>query len=99
MDDERIPYRARITDLPSDASRGVATIDEQNYDTLALAYKQLKTSVEELDGWHAFDLTEKDGLTIKQQIKAHQLAFEILAPVLSALETAVATVDNKYKER
>ena len=95
--DEDIPYRSYIPEgLVADVR---PTKDEDQFDTLKAVGRILRTSVAELDGWAAFDLKEEDGLTIKQQIVAHRLAFAVLAPLLESVESAISVVDNKYKDR
>lgn len=95
--DEEIPYRS---DVPASIMASDATThDEDQYDTLKSVYVALKASVDDLDKWHAFDLKEEDGLDIKQQIVAHRLASDILTPLLDSVESALATVDDKYRNR
>lgn len=96
MNDEEIPYRSNVPEsiIASDAT----TTDEDQYGTLKQVYVALKASIGDLDKWHAFDLELKE-LTLKQQIVAHKLAFDILAPLLDTVESALATVDDKYRNR
>lgn len=94
--DENIPYRATISSLPGEAQASAK--DENDYDSLKIAYVDLKTQLDELDKWHAFDLTDAEGMDIKQQIKAHHMAFNILLPAVNTLESALKIVDNKYKQ-
>ncbi len=98
MNYEDIPYRTAFTE-PDTVRVQTTSKDEDNYDTLKSVYKVLNDSLLALDKWSAFDLREQDGLSLKQQIKAHQLAYDILAPLVGAVESAVALVDDKYKER
>lgn len=78
----------------------VVSQDEANYDTLKSVYLDMKQRLDDIDKWHAFDLKKNESdLEIKQQIYAHQVAYDILAPAFQALETAVATVDNVFLER
>lgn len=73
------------------------TQDDADNSTLRAVYKVLKEQMAELDAWHAFDLKDTDGLTIKQQIKAHQLAFEILETALTPIETTLNITDEKHR--
>jgi hypothetical protein len=36
---------------------------------------------------------------LKQQIKAHQIAADMLTPAFEAVQTALATVDEKFRRR
>lgn len=101
MGDENTPYRARFPGLsvtPDDDNQ--TSRDEQEFSTLEAAYLDLKRDLDTIDHWSAFDLDEKTaGLTIKQQVKAHRLAYEILAPIEEMLRTALANVNEKYREK
>lgn len=96
MNDEEPPYRNGIQ-LPLAAKQVSTTVaDEQNFDSLKIARQTLADALEGLDKWHAFDSTETE-LKLKQQIKAHQMAYNIIAPVFEMLNQAVMTIDDKYK--
>lgn len=95
--DEEILYRSHVPE--GIISADVSTRDEDNFDTLKAVYLTLKAAVDDLDRWHAFDLAERDGLDIKQQILAARIAFDTLIPVLSSIESAIAVVNDKYKDR
>ena len=75
-------------DKPSNA-------DSDEYSTLIVVRDELRSSMDGIDKWHAFD-TVGDALTIKQQIVAHQLAYNIVAPLLDAIQSAIDGVDRKY---
>lgn len=72
--------------------------DEEQYDTLRQVYLLMKKGLDDLDKWAAFDLTETE-LKLKQQIKAHQLAYDLIAPLFESIQTAMINVNAKYKEK
>ena len=96
MDDETLQYR---TAVPSQAitAEPRQTRDDDNYDTLRAVYKELKSAVDGLDKWSAFDLQKNDDLSVEQQISVNQKVYEIVAPLLDGVEAAIETVDNKYR--
>lgn len=95
--DEDVPVRSFFdpTELAEDTR---FTKDEEDESTLRRVYKLLKQGHDNIDKWHAFDLTETE-LKLKQQIKAHQIADSIIAPALELVEQALATVDEKFRQR
>lgn len=97
MDDEEVPYRSPI-DLADVTEDTKFSVDEEQQGALRRVHAILVESIAGLDQWHAFDLVESE-LKIKQQIKAHQLAAGVLAPVLEAVEQALMTVDEKFRQR
>lgn len=100
MDGENAPYRARFPGLRVSPDEPDNTQDQQDFSTLEAAYLDVKAELDRIDHWSAFELDEKAaGLTIKQQIKAHQLAYDILAPIEEMMRNALATVNEKYREK
>lgn len=97
MDNEEIPYRSFV-DLKSVTEDTKFSKDEDEESTLRRVYHILHNGMVELDKWHAFDLTETE-LKLKQQIKAHQLAADLIGPIYEAVAQALATVDDKFKQR
>lgn len=73
------------------------TSDEEQFSTLEYAYKDAKRELDKLKTWSGVDLKETE-LKIKQQIKARDLAVELLEPIVEAMREALATVNEKYKE-
>jgi hypothetical protein len=96
-DDEEVPYRSPF-DLNEVTEDKTFSEDEAQEPTLRRVYKILKGGLEELDKWHAFDLVETE-MKLKQQIKAHALAASILAPAVEEVRQALATIDEKFKQR
>lgn len=94
---EEVPVRSYF-DLKALKEDTKFTQDELEESTLRRVYKMLHDGVAELDKWHAFDLTETE-LKLKQQIKAHKMAADILTPILEAVAQALATVDDKFRQR
>ena len=97
-ENEEVPYRNSAADLKALVDDTTFSKDEEDQGTLRNVYKILKDGVDDLDKWHAFDLTESE-LRLKQQIKAHQVAASILQPSLEAVEQALAMVDEKFRRR
>lgn len=95
--DEEVPYRSPFDLNEVKEDEGFST-DESEQSTLRRVYKLLKESNSRLDQWHAFDLTCGE-MTLKQQVKAHQLAADIIAPALEEVRQALATIDEKFKQR
>lgn len=75
------------------------TKDEEEQSTLRRVYVILREKMADIDKWHAFERKTDSELSIKQQIKARQIAFEIVAPAFEAVEQALATVDEKFRQR
>jgi hypothetical protein len=94
--DEDIPYRSAVPASIIE-TKDQATVDEANFDTLKAVQQDLHEALTQLDQFHVFDLEDKEGMDIKQQIKAHRLAFEVLAPITAAVDSAVEKVDGKYR--
>jgi hypothetical protein len=85
MDNENVPYRARMNSLP-----GVATP--------STVRGLLADGIAQLNGFNAFDLVESE-LKIKQQIKAHQLAYDILAPLLETIDNTITQINSKHRSK
>lgn len=98
-DREAIPYLNSAAEAVNSVLPNTkVTRDEENYDTLRQVYLILQVGLDELDKWHAFDLKEKE-IEIKAQIKAHQLAYDLIAPLFESIQQAMEVVNQKYKER
>lgn len=95
MDDE-LPYRTPFQYTTPAAS--VSSTDEHEFSTLLQQRNEFAAAIAQLDHWSAFDL-EGTEMTIKQQIKAHELAFGILSPIFEALNSAVNDINEKYREK
>lgn len=95
MEEPEIPYRTRLKDFTPTSP--VSSTDENEYSTLLKVRNDLAADLAQLDNWSAFDLTESE-LSIKQQIKAHQLAYDILSPIFDALNNTVNEINIKYME-
>lgn len=95
--DEQVPVRS-FFDPRELAEDTKYTKDEEQQTTLQSVYKILKDGVVGLDKWSAFDLTESE-LKLKQQIKAHKIAADILTPALEAVEQALIRVDDNFRRR
>jgi hypothetical protein len=97
MNDENVPYRSPVPiEVTSTANR--FTKDEEEQSTLRQVQRTLRESLDRLDKWHAFDLTESE-LKLKQQIKAHAIAASILSPAVESVERALEKIDEAFKLR
>lgn len=95
MDNENVPYRATISSLPAPAT--TSSVDENEFSTLQTVRKLFAESIGQLNSFNAFDLTESE-MKIKQQIKAHELAYDILAPLLETIDNTIMQINSKYKK-
>jgi len=95
--DEEVPYFS-ITDTKDITERVGPTKDEEQQSTLRQVYAILKEGVANLRSFDAFDLTGTE-LAVKQQIKAHKMAADIVEPALDLVEQALKTVDQNFRER
>lgn len=99
--DEEIPYRSAIPDVMPDTERTMP--DEMNYDTLRNVGKILQDALDALaKDFNAFKVspdktTEEDAKLILRQIEVRQGVYDILAPVVDSVTTAMQVVDEKYK--
>lgn len=84
----RSPFDAGSTD-------NVSSQDEDDFSTLLQLQKDINESVAELHSVNAFDLAEKDGLSIKEQMAAFRLAETIVAPLQNLINDTVATIKLK----
>lgn len=81
------------------------TADEANYPIVLKVRDDLHQAVHALYAdFNAFKLTEGVPKTtaifdMMKQIEAKQIAYDILAPLLDAMETTVRAIDEKYKEK
>lgn len=97
MYDEEVPYRSAIN-LRSVKEDTKFTKDEEEQSTLRRVHKILKDAVAEIDAYRVFDLAEGE-LKLKYQIKARRLAADIVIPTLDLVEQALATIDEKFRQR
>lgn len=81
------------------------TPDEINYDTLRSVGKILQAAVDGLyKDFNAFSLLEGTDTTraardLYRQVAGKQVAYDILAPVLESVISAITVVDDNYKQR
>lgn len=80
------------------SSQEVSSTDINDFSTLAAVRNDLADSINGLDKWHAFDL-KADEMTVKQQIKAHQLAYDILSPLLETIDSTLLGINQRFKQR
>lgn len=98
--DENVPVRSYF-DPSSLAEDTSFSKDEDEQSTLRRVYKLLKDASDDIDKWHAFADGHRllSDLKLKQDIHAHQLAASIIEPALEAVAQALATVDEKFRQR
>lgn len=101
--DENVPYRATIASLP--AAAPVSSKDENNYDTLKDVHARLAKSIEDLyTDFNAFEV-HKDLLPANRakmllhDVEVRQGVYDIVLPLLQTLESALESVNGKYRER
>jgi hypothetical protein len=94
--DQDIPYRTPFQTSTPAAS--VSSTDEHEYSTLLKQRNDFVEALAQLNHWDAFDLKESE-LGIKEQIKAHRLAYDILSPIFESLNSAVNDINAKYREQ
>jgi hypothetical protein len=75
-----------------------STVDESEFSTLQTVRGLLADGIAQLNGFNAFDLVESE-LKIKQQIKAHQLAYDILAPLLETIDNTITQINSKHRSK
>lgn len=98
-----LPYRSPVTAASAPAS--TSSVNEENYNTLKIVRALLEESMAGLyKDFNAFSIlsqedTDKAAANLLRQIEAKQIAFDILSPVLDAVDNAVQAVDSKYKQR
>lgn len=95
--DEQVPVRS-FFDPREIEEDDTFTKDEEQESTLRRVYVLLKAESKRLHSFDAFDLQETE-LKIKQQIKAHKLAADIIDPLVETVAQALATVDEKFRQR
>ena len=97
MNDDGMGYRngaTPVTTIPKDSP---SVHDEADITTIKMVRRDIVSAMDDLDKWHAFDLKEEEGLDIKGQIKAHQLAYEILSNALATIDNTIEQVSTKYR--
>lgn len=94
-EDNDVPTRAPFDVGNTD---NVSTQDENDFSTLLQLQKDINQSVRELHSVNAFDLTEKEGLSIKEQMAAFRAAEAIVSPLQILINDTVDTIKNKQKE-
>lgn len=104
-DQENVPYFNSATEsllAVSPVTR--VTKDEEQYSTLKSIHIVLKDAVAALYlDFNAFKVTSGVPKTtalyeLQRQIDGKQLAYDILAPALQAVESSIQSIDSKYKE-
>ena len=101
--DENIPYRSAIPDVMADDTT-TTTEDEANYNTLIIVRNTFQTSVNNLyKDFNAFTLNKNKlpadrAKLLLHDIEVKQGVYDVLAPLLESVISAVQTVDDKYKQ-
>lgn len=93
--DEAIPYLSPAT-APTDDK--VADNDEGDYRTLAEVKKILDEGIENLGkDFNAFDLSKDAKMDITAQVAGRQIAYDILVPLQSMVDSAINAVNESRK--
>lgn len=96
--DEDVPVRS-IVDFGSLNEDKKSSQDETDESTLRQIYLLLKDKITEIDMWHAFERKTDSELTLKQQIKAREIAYNMVNPAFEAVRDALVKVDKAFVER
>lgn len=96
--DEEVPVRG-IVNFNALKEDTKPSKDESEESTLRQVYLLLRDKLVEIDMWHAFERKTDSEMTLKQQIKARQVAFEIVNPAFEAVRDALMRVDKAFVER
>lgn len=96
--DEDVPVRS-IVDFGALQEDKTPSQDEVEESTLRQIFLLLKDKLTEIDMWHAFERKTDSELTLKQQIKAREIAFGIVNPAFEAVRDALMRVDREFVER
>lgn len=98
--EENVPVRSFFnpTDLVEDKTYSK---DEEDESTLRRVHKILQEASDDLDKWHAFSdgHRQMSELKLKQDIHAHATAAAIIEPALELVTQALATIDEKFRQR
>ncbi len=93
--DEQIPFFSPATAPTPDP---VAENDEDDYTTLKQVKKILDDGVDGLStDFNAFDLS-KDAMKLEAQVAGRQIAYDILVPIQSMVDSAIKAVEEGRKE-
>jgi hypothetical protein len=98
--DEEVPVRS-FTDY-SDIKEDVKfSKDEEQESTLRQVFVLLQEGMSSLATWDAFTANHRkeSDLKLKQDIHAHEMAYDILAPAYDLVKQALITVDQRFRER
>lgn len=99
---EEVPTRSPFSVLGEvQEDKKVFTKDEEDASTLRRIYNMFSEKLNELDQFHLFTKEARalSDLKLKQQIEAHQLAYDILAPLHETMKQALTVVDERFRER
>lgn len=92
--DEEIPFFSPATAPTPDV---VTENDEGDYSTLKEIKKILDGSIEDLSkDFNAFDLS-KDAVKLESQVLGRQVAYDILVPIQSMVDSAIKAVEDSRK--
>jgi hypothetical protein len=103
-DDSGFAYRTPVTPIETPGA-STTTVNEQNYNTLKVIQNILDDAIAALSkDFNLFDVLSEGTDEAKKDhmmrlIAGKQIAFDTLSPVKQAVDTAIGTVDNKYKEQ
>lgn len=92
--DEEIPFFSPATAPSPDV---VAENDEDDYTTLKQVKKILDDGITDLSkDFNAFDLA-KDAMKLEAQVAGRQIAYDILVPLQSMVDSAIIAVEDGRK--
>jgi 3-phosphoglycerate kinase len=98
--DEEVPVRS-FTDYADIKEDTKFSKDEEQESTLRQVFALLQDGMTGLATWDAFSAAHRkdSDLKLKQDIHAHELAYDILAPAYDLVKQALITVDQRFRER
>lgn len=95
MNDEEIPVRSPVRMSTPDNS---TDNDDEDFSTIVNVKKILDKSIEGLyKDFNAFSLVKDSKLSTDEQIAARQIAYDILVPVQSMIDSATQSVIERRK--
>lgn len=92
-------FQYRTTPNITPAATQVYSQDDADNGTLKAVHTDLKTFMDGLNKWDAFNIAKDSPLTVEQQIEVNRGIFEGLQPALDSIESALALTDDKFRNR
>ena len=94
--DNDLPYRTPFNTSPAKQASSVSSMDEANFSSIRAIRNDMEVEMNRLKDVTLLDLTESE-LKLKSQIKANQIAYAILEPLLETLDVVLVGIENKWR--